>query len=188
MLIDARQQFEKAPKSFGNKRHRINHTHRAWKYFYRYQIASDLRRTFPDMRGFSSLSGTGCSRNERISRRNSGTRRSRNGGNCRPVPRSRPVCARISLTHTLRAPHRDHEEDQGPAARFWYLRATASFGWSRNVLLNQIKAGAYERAVTEKKTHNFDQSLIHECVTGQRRITEAEVARCQSPAHRTVEL
>jgi len=29
-------------------------------------------------------------------------------------------------------------------------------GWSRNVLLNQIKAGAYERAVTEKKTHNFD--------------------------------
>ena len=25
------------------------------------------------------------------------------------------------------------------AARLWYLRATASFGWSRNVLLNQIK-------------------------------------------------
>jgi hypothetical protein len=35
-----------------------------------------------------------------------------------------------------------------PAARLWYLRATARFGWSRNVLLNQIKAGAYERAVT----------------------------------------
>jgi len=46
-----------------------------------------------------------------------------------------------------------------PAARLWYLRATASFGWSRNVLLNQIKAGAYERAVTEKKTHNFDLAL-----------------------------
>jgi len=29
------------------------------------------------------------------------------------------------------------------AARLWYLRATARFGWSRNVLLNQIKAGAY---------------------------------------------
>jgi hypothetical protein len=42
-----------------------------------------------------------------------------------------------------------------PAARIWYLRATARFGWSRNVLLNQIKAGAYERAVNEKKTHNF---------------------------------
>ena len=46
-----------------------------------------------------------------------------------------------------------------PAVRLWYLRATARFGWSRNVLLNQIKAGAYERAVTEKKTHNFDLAL-----------------------------
>jgi predicted nuclease of restriction endonuclease-like (RecB) superfamily len=46
-----------------------------------------------------------------------------------------------------------------PAARLYYLRATAQFGWSRNVLLNQIKAGAYERAVLEKKTHNFDLAL-----------------------------
>lgn len=46
-----------------------------------------------------------------------------------------------------------------PIARLWYLRATARFGWSRNMLLNQIKAGAYERAVTEKKTHNFDLAL-----------------------------
>jgi predicted nuclease of restriction endonuclease-like (RecB) superfamily len=45
------------------------------------------------------------------------------------------------------------------AEHFWYLRATARFGWSRNVLLNQIKAGAYERAVTDKKTHNFDLAL-----------------------------
>ena len=46
-----------------------------------------------------------------------------------------------------------------PAARIYYLRATAQFGWSRNVLLNQIKAGAYERAVAEKKTHNFALAL-----------------------------
>jgi predicted nuclease of restriction endonuclease-like (RecB) superfamily len=46
-----------------------------------------------------------------------------------------------------------------PAARLYYLRATARFGWSRNVLLNQIKAGAYEHAVTEKKAHNFDLAL-----------------------------
>ncbi len=45
------------------------------------------------------------------------------------------------------------------AARLWYLQATARFGWSRNVLLNQIKAGAYERAVTDKKTHNFAAAL-----------------------------
>jgi hypothetical protein len=46
-----------------------------------------------------------------------------------------------------------------PTARLWYLRATARFGWSRNVLLNQLKAQSYERAVTEKKTHNFDLAL-----------------------------
>jgi len=44
-------------------------------------------------------------------------------------------------------------------ARLYYLRATARFGWSRNILLNQIKAGTYERAVTEKKTHNFPLAL-----------------------------
>ena len=46
-----------------------------------------------------------------------------------------------------------------PAARLWYLQATAQFGWSRNVLLNQIKAAAYDRAVKEKKTHNFAIAL-----------------------------
>ena len=46
-----------------------------------------------------------------------------------------------------------------PASRLYYLRATARFGWSRNVLLNQIKAGAYERAVAEKKMHNFPLAL-----------------------------
>jgi predicted nuclease of restriction endonuclease-like (RecB) superfamily len=46
-----------------------------------------------------------------------------------------------------------------PAARFYYIHATAQLGWSRNVLLNQIKAGAYERAVMEKKTHNFALAL-----------------------------
>ncbi len=46
-----------------------------------------------------------------------------------------------------------------PATRLWYLQATARFGWTRNVLLNQIKAGAYERAVVEKKSHNFPLAL-----------------------------
>jgi len=46
-----------------------------------------------------------------------------------------------------------------PAARLYYLRATAQFGWSRNVLLNQIKVSAYERAVKEKKSHNFPLAL-----------------------------
>jgi predicted nuclease of restriction endonuclease-like (RecB) superfamily len=45
------------------------------------------------------------------------------------------------------------------AARLYYLRAAAQFGWSRDVLINQIKANAYERAVKEKKSHNFALAL-----------------------------
>ena len=47
----------------------------------------------------------------------------------------------------------------GPAARLWYIEAISRLGWSRNVLLNQIKAGAWERAVRDKKTHNFELAL-----------------------------
>ena len=46
-----------------------------------------------------------------------------------------------------------------PAARLYYLRATVKFGWSRNVLLNQIKAKAYKRSLAEGKTHNFPDVL-----------------------------
>jgi predicted nuclease of restriction endonuclease-like (RecB) superfamily len=41
-----------------------------------------------------------------------------------------------------------------PAARIYYLRASARLGWSRNVLLNQIKAQAYEGTLAEKKTQS----------------------------------
>ncbi len=44
-------------------------------------------------------------------------------------------------------------------ARLYYLRATAKLGWSRNVLLNQVKAKAYERSLAEGKTHNFPAVL-----------------------------
>lgn len=44
-------------------------------------------------------------------------------------------------------------------ARLYYIRATAQFGWTRDVLRNQIKAGAYDRAAMEKKIHNFPLAL-----------------------------
>ena len=74
---------------------------------------------------------------------------------------------RVSLTTSLHllaeVPWGQHllilKKITDPAARLYYLQATARFGWSRNVLLNQVKAGAYGRAVTEKKTHNFPAAL-----------------------------
>jgi predicted nuclease of restriction endonuclease-like (RecB) superfamily len=44
-------------------------------------------------------------------------------------------------------------------ARAYYLKATAQMGWSRNVLLNQIKAKAFERQLKDRKHHNFKSAL-----------------------------
>lgn len=43
--------------------------------------------------------------------------------------------------------------------REYYIRATAQMGWSRNVLLNQIKAKAYQRQLSMDKRHNFPKAL-----------------------------
>lgn len=43
--------------------------------------------------------------------------------------------------------------------REYYIHATAQMGWSRNVLLNQIKAGAYQYQKTIPKQHNFPKAL-----------------------------
>lgn len=45
------------------------------------------------------------------------------------------------------------------AQRRYYLKATAELGWSRNVLLNQMKGQAFERHRAENKQHNFDDAL-----------------------------
>jgi predicted nuclease of restriction endonuclease-like (RecB) superfamily len=48
---------------------------------------------------------------------------------------------------------------QAPTQSLYYLRATAAMGWSRNVLLNQLKAGAFARSLAEGKSHNFPRVL-----------------------------
>src|ERR1051326_2317042 len=44
-------------------------------------------------------------------------------------------------------------------AREYYLRATTQMGWSRNVLIHQIEAGAYERHRVADKQRNFPRTL-----------------------------
>ncbi len=43
--------------------------------------------------------------------------------------------------------------------RKYYLQATEQLGWSRAVLLNQIKANAYQYHITNKKLSNFEKAL-----------------------------
>ncbi len=148
----------------------------------REMVAADLRRAFPGTRGFSAnnvwlmrqffseyssdefleqavqeMQG----RRHRLLEQGvpesaSSDRRSQSDG---------PMTVLEQLVHELLSavPWGHHVEllkkIKNPAARLWYLEATARLGWSRNVLLNQIKAGAYERAITERKSHNFDLAL-----------------------------
>lgn len=50
------------------------------------------------------------------------------------------------------------QKTRGSAEREYYLKAVRELGWSRNVLLNQIKAEAY-RLSLKPKTHNFPKAL-----------------------------
>lgn len=43
--------------------------------------------------------------------------------------------------------------------RKYYLKATDQLGWSRAVLLNQIKANAYQNHLTNRKFSNFEKVL-----------------------------
>lgn len=124
-------------------------------------VATDLRTEFPDMRGFSVVnlwrmkqlyldytSPEFLSQTVRVVK--DGERDSVILSQAvRELVASVPWGHHVNLIAKL----------TDPAARLYYLRATAQFGWSRNVLLHQIKAQAYERAVKEKKTHNFPLAL-----------------------------
>jgi predicted nuclease of restriction endonuclease-like (RecB) superfamily len=145
------------------------------------RLAADLRAEFPDMRGFSSFNVwrmrqlyVEYSGNEFLAQAVPELRRLK--FLAQPVPEMEPSIPAPSpernppeiLAQAVRelvssVPWGHHVElmkkVKDPAARLYYLRATAQCGWSRSVLLNQIKAGAYERAVKEKKTHNFGLAL-----------------------------
>lgn len=144
-------------------------------------LARDLQKAFPAMRGFSANNlwlmrqfYTEYSRSEfleqavpgpgPVATANSpvileqGVQETHEGESKRT-----PVILEQPVQELLSVPWGHHVEIvkkvKSPPARLYYLRATTRFGWTRNVLLNQIKAGAYERAVTEKKSHNFPLAL-----------------------------
>jgi len=64
------------------------------------------------------------------------------------------LVAEIPWGHNILIMQRIKDE----VARHYYLEATARLGWTRNVLLNQIKAGAYEVS-RQDKSHNFSTTL-----------------------------
>jgi len=146
------------------------------------RLAADLRAEFPGMRGFSGRSVwdmkrfyLACSEPEFLQQVVAELRRKPGLSGFLPQAVAEMGRAEIhqqpaeeTLSHAVRelvaaVPWGHHrfilDKLSEPAARLYYLRATAQFGWSRSVLLNQIKGQAYERAVKEKKTHNFALAL-----------------------------
>lgn len=145
-------------------------------------VAADLRRAFPESRGFSADNvwrmrqfHLTYSDSSFLGQTVPGAAPARSAGGSpvilgQAVPETRP--SDLAVNNGTPPPTLDLltavpwgqnllilKKITVPTARLWYLQATARFGWTRNVLLNQIKAGAYERAVTERKSHNFPLAL-----------------------------
>jgi predicted nuclease of restriction endonuclease-like (RecB) superfamily len=102
------------------------------------KLASDLRKTFPDMKGFSA-------RNLKYMR-----------AFAEAYPDEQIVqqpVAQIPWGHNVRI--LDAVKDTNE--RQWYAQQTIQYGWSRNVLVHQIESGLYYRQ--GKATTNFDKAL-----------------------------
>ena len=135
------------------------------------QIARDLRASFPGTQGFSArnvwdmrrlyeaYAGTPFLRQLAAESPGTPPRRAQRpavAAGVEPGPGVlRQLVAEVPWGHHLVVLAKVSE----PAERIFYLRAVAAFGWSRNVLLNQIKARAYERSLSEGKSHNFPVAL-----------------------------
>ena len=102
-------------------------------------LAHDLKAAFPQVHGFSE----------------------RNVWNMRRLyeeyknkPFLQQLVAEIPWGHNLLI----MEKIYGDKEREYYIKSSRDLGWSRNVLLNQVKAGAYEFSL-KQKSHNFPKVL-----------------------------
>ena len=102
------------------------------------RLAQDLRREFPDIRGFSA----------------------RNLKYMRAFAEAYPdkefvqqVAAQIPWFHHCVL----LDKVKDTAERIWYIQQTIEHGWSRNVLVHQIESGLYHRK--GKAITNFDRTL-----------------------------
>lgn len=101
-------------------------------------LASDLQKAFPDMKGFSS-------RNLKYMRSFAET--------YQDFEFVQEVLAQITWYHNIAL----IEKVKSPEQRLWYARQTIEQGWSRNVLVHQIESGLYKRQ--GKADTNFSRTL-----------------------------
>lgn len=104
------------------------------------QLSADLRNEFPDMTGFSSRNLWDIKRFYETY--------------ANAPEFLRQLVAEIPWGQNILIFQKLKDE----AERRYYLEATAKLGWTRNVLLNQINANAYQASLQDK-THNFQAAL-----------------------------
>jgi predicted nuclease of restriction endonuclease-like (RecB) superfamily len=123
------------------------------------RLSRDLRREFPGVEGFSPRN---LRRMQQFYLAHSSPEFLSQVAREMRLPRGGEKRSQAVTELLAAVPWRHHAKAllgiEDPAARLYYIRAAARFGWSRDVLINQIKAQAYERAVTEKKAHNFGRT------------------------------
>lgn len=101
-------------------------------------LAEDLRKEFPNMKGLSL----------------------RNLRYMRLFAESYPAEIVQEMLAQLSWYHNQTLLDKVPLEkREWYAKKCIENGWSRNVMVHQIESNLYERMLLEGKTHNFSQTL-----------------------------
>jgi len=70
-------------------------------------------------------------------------------------PKMQPLVAQIPWSHNLiilDKTKNDYEKE-------YYCRMVLNYGWSKRILVHQIETKSFERFLSEKKSHNFDDTL-----------------------------
>ena len=101
------------------------------------RLAKDLKQEFPDMKGFSR----------------SNLKYMRAFAEAWPIPFGQAVLGQIPWYHNIAL----LEKLKDSSERLWYARETINNGWSRNVLVAQIKSCLYQRE--GQAINNFDNTL-----------------------------
>lgn len=103
-------------------------------------IADEIKREFPDMKGFSA-------RNLKYMRKFAAEYKN--------VEFVQQVVAQIPWSHNVVLMDRVVDLNK----RIWYINKTVENGWSRNTLVHQIESNLFERQNNEIKTSNFMEKL-----------------------------
>jgi predicted nuclease of restriction endonuclease-like (RecB) superfamily len=133
------------------------------------RLSSDLKRSFPGTTGFSATNlwrmrqmhetYTAPDFRSKLVRETAAAHEGCQG----PAPAPSAKLAQAVREVVVANPWGHHvnllARIEQPAQRLYCMQATGRFGWSRNVMRNQIKAQAHERSLAEGKSHNFPLAL-----------------------------